>query len=165
MQSRVMIAASLLVVSLTACSGQSQPATTATITVTSTVTAPPSTVTAPPAVPTYIRPRNPVEILKMIPNCELEEGVVEGNTDINGNRYSNCTIGKTGNSGHEVSVRTYPGDPRLLDQQNAKYWSRDDTSATIIGDDFVLMVQAIYVGDLLEIDPAEIQKLVGGEVY
>lgn len=153
MQSKAIVAATsvLLLASTAACSELTQPTPTVTVTVS-------------PAVPSHTQPRNPVDILKQIPNCELEEGVVLGETDVYGNRYAKCRISDNGQGGHEINVRTYPGDPKVLDTRNVQYWARNDSRATIIGDDFVLTVSAFYMGDKLKIDPAEIQKIVGGEI-
>lgn len=148
-----------LLLSLVACS--SQPA------VTVTVTAPPAAAAPvePSAAPSYIGPRNPVTLLKQIPNCEFAEGVVAGQYDISGNRFADCTIGDTGQKGHVVSLRTYPGDPKVLDPYPHLNLRSDDRSAVIIGDDFVAKVSAIYAGDKLDRTvAAEVKRAVGGEI-
>lgn len=169
-------AVAVLVLALGACSSQPTP----TVTVTAPAPQPSAVVAEPPAdaereaepepvnpsdVPSYKEPSNPVAILKEIPSCKLEEGVVAGDTDIFGNRFADCTIGDTGQRGHNVSVRTYPGDPRIYDIDPDRNLKSDDSRTIIIGEDFTATVSAIYAGTRTDkAVVAQVQEAIGGEI-
>lgn len=130
-----------------------------------TVTLPAVTVTAltsPKAATTSatpVVPANPVPILAKITGCVVADGTIAGLTDINGNRYAACKLGKDGKGG-EVDVRTYPGDPRVLDPR----MSSDDSRGVIIGPTFTATVIAPGGLTSSRMPLAEIAAQVGGTV-
>lgn len=124
---------------------------TATATVTVTVVPTPSATSATSAVPS-----NPVPILAKIKGCVVADGTITGLTDIVGDRYATCKLG----TGGEVLVRTYPGDPRVLDPKMRS----DDSQASIIGSTFVAIVRPPYGLTSSKMPLADIAAQVGGTV-
>lgn len=147
---------------LAGCSQQASAPSAVTVTLPAvTVTALPSPAAAPKA-PTSappVVPANPVPILAKIKGCVIPDGTTAGLTDIAGDRYATCKLGKDGNGG-EVMVRTYPGDPRVLDPKMRS----DDSQAFIIGSTFVAIVRAPGGLTSSKMPLAEIAAQVGGTV-
>ena len=135
----IIAAAALL---LTGCAATPQPAVTVTVTAPApepTPLLPPQDAERPPA----SELRNPVDMLKKIDGCELEEGASAGDVDIFGNRYATCyCMDNAGTRGTALDVRIYPGDPKDWDTVN-DLGASTDSSKLILGEDFAAWV----VGD------------------
>lgn len=130
-------------------------------TVTVTVPASPATVTALPQRPastTRPVPANPVLVLEKVKGCVLPADTKTGLTDINGNRYAGCDLNGKPGYGLSVDVRTYPGDPKVLDPHPLR---SDDSKQIITGPDFILVVSG-NPKLLAKVNPAEIAAQVGG---
>ncbi len=123
-----------------------------------TVTALPSPKAATTSTPPVV-PANPVPILEKINGCVVADGTIAGLTDINGNRYATCKLGKDGKGG-EVAVHTYPGDPRVFSPR----MSSDDSRGVIIGPTFTATVIAPGGLTSSKMPLAEIAAQVGGTV-
>lgn len=86
-----------------------------------------------PTAPEPVDLRNPVGLMKRITGCKPEGEPVDGETDLAGNRYSQCQIGQS-----HVDVRTLPGSP----EEYPTGVQPDDSTIVINGDDFVVTIYA-----------------------
>jgi len=101
----------------------------------------------------------PVPILAQSKGCVVADGTNTGFTDIVGDRYATCKLDTDGKGG-EVLVRTYPGDPRVLDQKMRS----DDSQALIFGSTFVAIVRPPYGLTSSKMSLTDIAAQVGGTV-
>ena len=102
---------------------------------------------------------NPVRILRKIKGCVFEPGVEAGQTDINGDRYAQCTL-KEGYV--RVDDTTYPGNPRLFESPDGL--RSDDSVKVIIGTDFLVRVLLDDGFGPAKVDVNEIAREVGGQL-
>jgi len=109
--------------------------------------------------PTTPQPANPVTILKKIKGCVIAPGVEAGQTDINGNRYAECSF----KDNTSVLVTTFPGDPRLFEPFPEGLTS-DDSRKAIIGRDFLVTIHLIDVIGTSQVDFDKVAQQVGGQL-
>lgn len=100
-------------------------------------------------------------ILEKVKGCVIPGDTKTGDTDINGNRFALCNLTRSINNVPNkipVSVKTYPGDPKVLDPHPLR---SDDSKQIITGPDFVLVAYA-DPRLLAQVNAAEIAAQVGG---
>jgi hypothetical protein len=110
----------------------------------------------------------PVEILRRIKGCAIQDGAVIGEQDMNGNLYASCELPPVDYSPDyapavpTVTARVVGVDPRTLTVEDYPVIAQDDSDRTILGDDFFLNVSAEPEA-LALVDVDAIADQVGGE--
>jgi hypothetical protein len=106
--------------------------------------------------------RNPVDLLRKITGCHLDDGVETGERDIDGDRYASCNfLDNQGTNGTDVTV--YTGAGQRPDMTN---FVTDDSHKVITGPDWFLVITGNWGGDgySRHVDPAVVAGQVGGTV-
>lgn len=100
-------------------------------------------------------PTNPVTIAEKIDGCDTG-GSTEGEVDVMDYRYVTCSMP----DGSEVTITTYPGDPKVLEPGHIEIGS--DGTIAVVGSDWTLI--AGLPTDERTVSAEQYAKWTGGEV-